>query len=269
MDFDTQATSYNERVGFPDEAIDPIVMAICKMIPEAGEAVLLELGAGTGTLGIALAKQLGSYIGMDQSSAMLNQATSSGRFPPGVNMLVADASKPWPIESDLVQCFFTSRALHLFDLDNVCSELQRTADPVGAIFLVGRVERDRDSLHSVLRREMRRYLREAGYIARDGFRAWEQLATVLSEWNGKMLAPRTVASWQRSRSPAQMLSAWENKPGLGGLSIPDEEKTAILSRLRVWAEENWYNDFDKLCEINESYVLRGISFQTSSHNKYK
>ena len=267
MDFDKQATGYNKRAGFPDEAIAPIVTAICELIPDAGKAVLLELGAGTGTLGVALAKQVGRYIGMDQSGAMLKQATSSDGPAPEINMVVADASKPWPIESALVQCFFTSRALHLFDLDNVCSELQRTADPAAAIFLVGRVERDRDSLHSILRREMRRRLQEAGYIARDGQRAWQQMGAFLAQWNGQILPSRTVASWQRSRSPAQMLSAWESKPGLGGLSIPSEEKAALLSNLGLWAKKNWYNDFDKICEIKESYVLRGMTFQTSSHKE--
>lgn len=265
MDFDKQATSYNARAGIPDEAIALVAAAIGELIPAADEAVLLELGAGTGTLGMALAKQVSDYIGMDQSSVMLDQAVSSTGYSPQLKMLVADISKPWPIKTASVQCFFTSRALHLFDLENVCAEVRRTADPEGATFLVGRVERDRESLHSVMRRQMRCYLQEAGYVARDGQRAWKKLAEKLAVWNGQILTPHTVASWQHSRSPAQMLSAWEGKSGLGGLSIFGEEKTAILSRLRLWAEEYWYNNFDKLCEINESYVLYGISFQTSSH----
>ena len=267
MDFNRQAESYDERTGFPSEAIESIVNGLCELLTDASETVVLELGAGTGTLGLALAKKVARYIGMDKSSGMLSQAASSGSLPAEATMLVADVSEAWPVESGTVQCFFTSRALHLFDLDNVCNEVQRTADPAAAVFLVGRVEREPGSMHNILRKEMRRHLRDAGYVARDGNSAWQKLVAVMSEWNGELLPPHTVASWQRSRSPAQMLSAWENKPGLGGHSISSEEKTDILSRLCTWAKENWYNDFDKKCEINESYVLYGIKFQLSSHNE--
>ena len=266
MDFDAQATTYNERTGFPDEAVAPIVAAICDMMPGIDEAVLLELGAGTGTLGVALSRQAGTYIGMDRSSAMLGQLVSSGGFPPGMRRLVADASASWPVQSGMVQGFFTSRALHLFDLDNVCAELHRTADPAGATFLAGRVERDRESIHGVLRREMRRHLREAGYLAHDGHRAWEQLEAVLCEWNGQTLQSRTVAKWQRCRSPAQMLAAWENKPGLAGLSLTREAKVSVLTRVRAWAK-NRYNNLDEPCEIQESYQLQGVTFQTSAVKK--
>ena len=266
MDFDAQATAYNKRTGFHDAAIEPIVAAVCDMLPGLSEAVLMELGAGTGTLGAVLASKAGTYIGMDLSSAMLSQIATSGELLPDMNRLVGDASTAWPVRSGAVQCFFTSRALHLFDLDNVCSELQRTADPAGATFLVGRVERDPDSLQTRLRREMRRQLREAGYQAHDGQRAWEQLVAVLSEWNGQTLPPRTAAQWQRSRSPAQMLSAWEGKPGLAGLTLPAETKASILSRVRDWAISR-YNDLDKPCEMQESYVLQGITFKTSAHKE--
>jgi ubiquinone/menaquinone biosynthesis C-methylase UbiE len=263
MDFDAQATAYNKRTGFPDEAIEPIVAAICDMAPEVGTAVLMELGAGTGTLGAALASRAGTYIGMDRSRAMLGQIASSGELSPGMNRLVGDASTTWPIQSGAVQCFFTSRALHLFDLDNVCSEVQRTADPAGAIFLVGRIERDPESPPAMLRREMRRHLREAGYQGRDGQRAWQQLETELCTWRGQTLPPRMVAQWQRCRSPAQMLSAWENKPGLAGLTLSPATKALILSQVRDWAI-NRYNDLDEPCEIQESYVLQGIAFKTSA-----
>ena len=261
MDFDAQATTYNERTGFPDEAVAPIVAAICDMMPGIGEAVLLELGAGTGTLGAALSREAGTYVGLDRSGSMLQQLVS-----PGMSRLVADASATWPIQSGVVQGFFTSRALHLFDLDNVCAELYRTAVPAGATFLVGRVERDRESIQSVLRRKMRRHLQETGYQAHDGHRAWEQLEEVLCEWNGQTLQSRTVVQWQRCRSPAQMLAAWENKPGLAGLSLTREAKASVLTRVRDWAK-NRYNDLDEPCEIQESYQLQGITFQTSAVKK--
>jgi hypothetical protein len=266
MDFDAQANGYNKRTGFPDEAVAPIVAAICDMVPGLGDGVLMELGAGTGTLGAALASRAGTYIGMDRSPAMLGQIASSAGQLPGMHRLIGDASTTWPIQSGTVQCFFTSRALHLFDLDNVCSEVYRTADPAGATFLVGRVERDPASPQVMLRREMRRQLREAGYRAHDGQRAWEQLETVLCGWGGQLLPTRTAAQWRRHRSPAQMLSAWENKPGLAGLSLSGATKTLILSQVRDWAI-NRYNDPDEPCEIQESYVLQGISFKTSAHKK--
>lgn len=266
MDFDAQANAYNKRTGFPVAAVDRIVEAVCDMAPGIGDAVLLELGAGTGTLGAALASRAGTYIGMDRSHAMLGQIAAAGGFPPRMNRLVGDASTAWPVQSGVVQCFFTSRALHLFDLDNVCSELYRTADPAGATFLVGRVERDPDSLQTLLRREMRRHLREAGYQAHDGHRAWERLAAELREWHGQMLPPRTAVQWQRCRSPAQMLSAWEGKPGLAGLTLPARTKVSVLSRVRDWAI-NRYNNLDKPCEMQESYVLQGITFNTSAHKE--
>lgn len=266
MDFDAQANAYNKRTGFPDAAIAPIVAAICDMAPDFGKAVLMELGAGTGTLGAALAKKAGTYIGMDRSSAMLSQIATCTEPSSEMHRLVGDASTTWPIQSDTVQCFFTSRALHLFDLDNVSSEVQRTADPDGSIFLVGRVERDPESPPSILRREMRRHLLEAGYQAHDGRRAWEQLEAMLCGRGGQRLLPHIAAQWRRYRSPAQMLSAWESKPGLAGLSLSRETKDIILSRVRDWVI-NSYNDPDESREIRESYVLQGISFKKSAHQE--
>jgi hypothetical protein len=100
----------------------------------------------------------------------------------------ADAAAPWPLAGGRVKVVFVSRAAHLLPLALLVEETLRVASPRGALFVLGGVESDPESLRAVLRRQMRRLLAEHGVVP---WRAGQRgNAGALAERGGKVLPSR-------------------------------------------------------------------------------
>ncbi|MDQ6943491.1 MAG: class I SAM-dependent methyltransferase, partial [Candidatus Eremiobacteraeota bacterium] len=169
--FDHEAASYDARSGIPVEKRSEIVRALAALSGIAAGDVVLELGAGTGQLGACFPALGVHYVGLDASAPML-EAFERRRAAeaPSIRLIHADVDADWPVPSASVRAVFSSRAVHLFDLGHVVSETLRVALGPGATFTLGRVQRGRNSVRSVLRREMRAMLAARGFAPRDGDR---------------------------------------------------------------------------------------------------
>jgi ubiquinone/menaquinone biosynthesis C-methylase UbiE len=256
--FDREAATYDARAGIPVEHHADIVRALAKLSGIQAGDVLLELGAGTGQLGACFPALGVHYLGLDASAPML--AVFQRRGPAAessIRLIHADADVDWPVQSASVRAVFSSRAVHLFDLEHVVTEVSRVTLGPGATFTLGRVQREEGSIRSVLRREMRAMLAARGFVPRDGERGQRRVLEAFCARGAVPLGRVAAAAWPDHRSAMNVLDAWRAKPGLGGCEPPAEAKAAILGDLQDWAAAR-FGSLHAPDAAQESYILEGV-----------
>jgi hypothetical protein len=220
--------------------------------------LLLDLGAGTGDIGLELLARGISYRGVDVSGGMLavfrERAAALGLVP---DLVVADAGDRWPADDGSVRVVFGSRSLHWIETSHLASEAARVASPEGAVLLIGRVVRDPEDPRERIRAAMRELLRESGYEGRSGgARAREGIAECVRRgWHP--LPSRVAAAWTVKRRPRSSLDDWRSKPGLGGRDVPDDVKERVLTEVLRFTKDTFGN-IETPIDVTERYVLDGV-----------
>lgn len=258
--FDGQAKDFDQRTGLPDAACPPIAEAVLQSVEEFGQSEInmIELGAGTGQIGQHFHRDRVRYTGLDNSIEMLEifrsrkiEESNANKF----KLVHADANHQWPVDSNSINLVLSSRAVHLFDTQHVCEELNRVASSAGLVFAVGRRKREKNSIPSVMRTQMRHLLSEHGIEGRNGQNHMMKLAELMKQITTvDELDSKTVSHWSTSRSPHESIQAWQKKDGLAGLQIEEKTKKSVLTKLENWAAEH-FDDVMAKSVVNESYVL--------------
>ena len=255
--FDGQAGFFEKRAGLPEDCCRDIAKAVLAIAETGPEDLLVEVGAGTGQLGRWFGAPF-RYVGLDLSAGMLNEFS---RYPDGDSasrlLVQADANASWPLADGAVRVIFSSRTMHLLNQDHVAREIHRVASSAGATLILGRVERDPESVRARMSKEMNERLRAHGFAARRGERQNRKLFELCSRSGAVALEPLPVASWTTIASPRQSLDSWRSKQGLGGLSVPDEIRAEVLRELEGWAEEE-FGGLNREFESEETYVLKSV-----------
>ena len=258
--FDHEAAAYDARSGIPPEQRSEIVRSLAALSGIAAGDVVLELGAGTGQLGACFPALGVHYVGLDASAPMLEvfERRRPAAEAPSIRLIHANVDADWPVQSATVRAVFSSRAVHLFDLGHVVTETLRVALGPAATFTLGRVQRDRNGVRSILRREMRTMLAARGFAPRDGDREQRRVLEAFRARGATPLGPVAVATWPDRRSAMNVLDAWRQKPGLGGCEPPVAVKAAVLADLRDWAAAR-FGSLEAPDAAEESYILEGVT----------
>ncbi|HKV06978.1 MAG TPA: methyltransferase domain-containing protein [Thermoanaerobaculia bacterium] len=258
--FDLQAPEFDRRAGLPGVAAGDVARSLLEIAGLDPRDLLLELGAGTGEIGAALAASGVRYAGLDLSLGMLR--VFRARRAPGL-LVQADAERPWPVRAGAARAVFSSRAAHLMDAGALVEETLRAVHPAGAVFVLGRVRHDPEGLRTALRRRMRHLLAERGLEGRSGESAREALLEAFTARGGELLPPQAAARWQSGESAAAALASWRSKPGLAGLSLAPALKHEVLDHLEDWAR-NAFADLETTREAAESYELTAVRLPPAS-----
>jgi ubiquinone/menaquinone biosynthesis C-methylase UbiE len=265
--FDMQAETYDQRVGLPAQDCQAIVRAVLALAQAQQHDLLLEIGAGTGMIGTWFTRLPLRYVGLDLSRGMLaafQQCLAVDCDTP--LLLQADGNAPWPLADATVRLIFSSRTLHLLDLSHVVHESLRVARPDGASIIMGRVQRQDDSVAIMMQREMLRLLRQHGFHSRAGGPHQRHLLAAYAQHGATVLEPVVVARWPVRWTPWQSLEAWHAKPGLGGIDLPPDVKRTILQALCRWATGT-FGALHHEVMSEESYVLQGVRLQPACSSK--
>lgn len=257
MRFDGQATTFDARAGLPEAACRAVAESVLALGQLAPGECLLELGAGTGALGVELLRRWPNYLGLDLSQPMLDEFRRRLATELRSKAVQGDAAGAWPLESGSVGLVLGSRVLHLLPPAHVASEALRVAGPRGLSLLVGRVRRDPLSVRARMRQQMRQFLGEAGLGggARDG--VVKDLIGRLTQVGGEPIAQRGVARWPVSHSPRDALESWRSHQALAGVTLGPADHTRILEELERWALST-FGSLDNPAVSEEEYVLDGV-----------
>jgi len=258
--FDEQAASFDSRTGLSQSVAARIANTVLELGDLADAARMLEIGAGTGEIGVHLAAGVSEYLGIDSSDAMLDRFRARLEAVTGAKLLCADANTTWPVDGGSVGLIFGSRVFHLLDAERVALEVLRVADPRAAVFLSGRVEREDDSVRARMRRRMRQLLTDHGFSPRPANRLRGNLLKTLAT-HGTVLEPVIASSWQQGSRPADSVRNWMSKASMGGMVPPAAVKAAIGDELLVWARHE-FGDPEREIVSTERYILEGVRLST-------
>jgi SAM-dependent methyltransferase len=258
MLYDDQAAAFDARAGLPPDAADAVARELAALTGLAAGQTLLDVGCGTGGVSLPLLGSPIRYVGFDRSAAMLEvfraKAEEDGL---AAELHAADGNARWPAEDRSVDVVFSARALHHLDPAHAAAEVRRVLRAPGGWMVLGRVRRPPDSPKSEMRRRMRNQLEAEGFAARSHEARADAVFDALEREGGVRSQPRVAARWRRPHSPADSIAAWESKSGLGGIEVPAEVKTRVLSSLREWASSR-YGDADLPREQEEFFEIDAV-----------
>ena len=260
MNFDKQAPTYDQRVGLPATIAEKIAKAVVGLPKDLAYLNVLEIGAGTGEIGCEIANLVQSYIAIDSSPGMLKQfriRCEAQQRP--VELLVADGNLRWAVEPGQVNLVFSSRALHLLNVDHVVKEISRLSQQHPLWLVIGKVQKPERSVPVLMKKTMRKLLKAEGIEGRSGKKHKKRLLEILKETGVKVYSDLKVVSWQKEIAPEQSLNSWRNKSGLAGTDIPEALKKQVLDQVEAWALDH-FGDLQLKHPTTFTYTLDAIHF---------
>ncbi|MFP5317665.1 MAG: class I SAM-dependent methyltransferase [Acidimicrobiia bacterium] len=247
--FDAQAPGFDRRTGVGGAA-PAIADAVVAAASLGRDATLLEIGPGTGEIGVHLAALVARYAGLELSQPMLDEFAARPPDRARALLVRADAARSWPVRPASAQAVFASRAAHLLDVAHAAAEILRVAAP-GAAVLLGRVEREPGGLRQRLRSRRRALIAVRGVDPGRGRDRGPELLSALA--GAAPVGPHPVASWTVRTDAAAVLDAWERTGTVGGLALPPDLAAAVNRELRAWA----HAELPRSAQETETYVLEG------------
>jgi ubiquinone/menaquinone biosynthesis C-methylase UbiE len=255
--FDNQATAFEQRAGLPADYCRDIASNVIEIGQVRHSDLIVEIGPGTSQIAQWF-PLTSAYIGFDLSGGMLRESQRRlGHNVGNRSLIQADANASWPVASRSARVIFSSRALHLLNNEHVALEVFRVASDDGASLVLGRVQRDRDSVRARMAREMIERLHQHGFEGRRGERQNQKLVESCCRRGAEDLGVRQVARWSISTSPRQSVESWRCLTGLGGIKVPASTRDKILNEMEAWAEQE-FGGLDREIESEETYVLRSL-----------
>jgi len=256
--FDNQAERYDSRVGLSPDICSAIAQKIVAIAQVQPNDLIVEIGAGTGIIGEWLIQSSCQYLGLDISDGMLDIFRQKlHNQQQNWNLKQADANQVLPVPDSSTKVIFSSRTIHLLELEHIVNESFRIADTQGAVFLIGKIQRQPDSVRETMRKKMRNLLQEHGLSQRQKEQKHSQLNDLFIERNSTKIEPIKVSSWQVTNTPQQSIDSWQQKQGLAGINPPIAVKESVLNELEVWAKTK-FNSLETSIESEEAYIIEGF-----------
>jgi ubiquinone/menaquinone biosynthesis C-methylase UbiE len=250
--FEEQASRYDARVGLPEAVSAAVARAIVEQANAGADDLVVELGAGTGEIGLHLSRLPVRYVGLDSSPAMLDVFRAKAVLD-SPSLIVADGNQPWPLPDRSAAAVFASRVIHLLAPDHITRETVRICRP-GGVLMLGRVLRDRDSIKERLRRQRQTLLVEAGITPRQGEEGTRRVVEGCLAAGGESLGRREVGEWTSETTPAQVIAGWETLSRMGSVSVDPVTRADILDELRHWGRAE-FGDLDRSEAFRERYAI--------------
>jgi ubiquinone/menaquinone biosynthesis C-methylase UbiE len=250
--FDDQASRYDARVGLPESVGAAVASEIMACAGLQTEDLLLELGAGTGEIGMHLERLPARYLGIDNSAEML-QLFRDKLDQDAASFLLADASQVWPLDDHAASVVFASRVIHLLDAEHVARETFRVCRS-GGWLLLGRVLRDHDGVKERLRRRRLELLQRAGVGPMRGREGGRRVVEHCLLAGAESMGRRVVAEWSGAISPAEVIADWASLSRMGSVVVDPIRRQEILAELQTWARAE-LGDLDQPAPYRERYVI--------------
>ncbi len=262
MTFDDQAKTFETRTGLCESTCQAIVKTVLNLAEIRTNAQVVEVGPGTGQIGRWFAAESVQYLGFDLSQAMLEQFRQHldqdlDNQRENISLLQGDANQRWPVLDGKANLIFSSRTLHLLNLEHVVNESLRIAQPEGAVIIMGSVQREHKGVKNQMRKQMQTFLAEKSLRGRQKNKLIGQLIELFTRRGGKAIEPVVASRWQVVSTPRQSLESWRGKANLAGIELDDEVKQNVLDQLEVWANET-FGGLDQPIESEETYLLQGV-----------
>ena len=253
--FDVAAPGFDRHRSLPHGVPEAIRSAILSVV-DMPRPRLLDLGAGTGRVGIAFVAAGDDYVGVDLSLAMLRGFLQRR----AARLVQADgAYLPFSEASFdiimLIQVFGGMRGWR-----EVLAETRRVLRAAGAL-VIGRTVAPADGLDARMRQHLATILDEMGVARQGGNRREEALRFLEQTASGSCVQ---AAAWQADRTPRGFLE--RHRTGARFAALPAPIKDGALDRLAAWATTT-FGSLDRALREPHYFELRVFRFQTNPRNR--
>ncbi len=257
LNFGRVAYAYDRTRYHPPEVSGRIATAIIAPVEERfREPVFLELGVGTGRVGVPIIARGYRFVGVDVSPAMLDvMRYKIAGVARKVRLVEADA-RELPFAKDSFHAVIGVHLWHLIpDWQRALLEALRVLAPGGYLFEGWDVSTG-ESEDWRIQERWREILAELGHDLQRGAhtRRLEEVERALTQLG---LAPETraVAEWVEERTPRQSMEILEERLYSFTWNVPSEVFHDSIERLWAWVRET-YPDLDEPYPIPWKFMLR-------------
>lgn len=237
--FDRAVDYYDQTRALPEWRHKALVDALVRESGITQDSRVLEIGIGTGRIGISIAEHVRRLFGIDLSVEMMNKLRLKlANTKLEIDITQANA-RHLPFASST---FDVAYAVHVYHLVENWREAIGDAFRVlrsGGEFVVSFHKRDENSPNVLLRRRMRELAREYGVdTRRPGSQSEDETFAEISKWDA---APRLVemSVWQEDENVAEILDEIDRQIFSETWMIPREVLDRIMPRLREWAKAKY------------------------------
>jgi ubiquinone/menaquinone biosynthesis C-methylase UbiE len=250
--YDAVAPAFDRHRQIPEAALEAIRAEILNFFGRASKPRLLEIGAGTGRIGLPFAAAGDDYVALDLSFGMLRQFDQRARqrnhlLPrlvqaDGQHLPFRDAAFDAVM---LIQVFGGLRPWR-----KVMEEARRVLAYAGLIF-VGRSISPTTGLDAQMKQHLATILSELG-IKTKGRNSREDVLRWLeaeADRSGAIVA----AGWDVERTPRDFLS--RHQTGASFSALPERVKEDAIRQLSAWAEVT-FGSLDQRVHERRSFELR-------------
>jgi ubiquinone/menaquinone biosynthesis C-methylase UbiE len=254
--FDPVASSFDRHRALPDEVAQEIRRAILATVTPARPR-LLDIGAGTGRLGLSFVQAGDDYVAADLSLGMLREfmrKAHDGRC--GTSLLVQANGEQLPFRDRsfdavmLVQIFGGMQGWR-----RLIGEARRVLRQSG-VLLMGRSLIPPDGIDEQMKRCVQGLFAEMSLPLQ-----WQSTRENVRQWLEATAAQSTriiAATWRTNRTPRDFLD--RRSSGAQFSMLPAAVKSEVLEKLSVWAAKS-FGSLDAVFTERHEFELRAFKFE--------
>ena len=259
VNYDRSADFYDDLHGFPPEISERIADTIAAAARAGDQTSFLELGIGTGRVGLPLMLRGYRYFGIDISRRMMERLRA--KLPSGRRARLVQASATQLPFADRV--FDAVVAIHVLDVVTdwraVLRESHRVLRPDG-IFMQSTRWSTKGSLNWTLRHQLSHFVEEAGGSTDTPGADSPEDAEAELRREGAVMTDVVAAEWvARPVSAAEILEHFAKRMYVNTWSVPDDLLEIVLARLRDWTRTR-YGTLDYAEPEQHRFALRIARF---------
>ncbi len=248
--FEETAAHYDRFRTLPEPVPQSIRDAVRTRSPslQGTDAGILEVGVGTGRIGLAFVEAGDAYVGADPSRAMLDQFAGKAkrRHLPVPELVQADGTLLPFAESTFGAVLIVQVLSGLGGWKDLLRESRRVLRP-GGVLVLGQTIKPAGGVDDRMRTRLAEILAGMGVAWRRPGANREESRTFLSAEAAPM-EKVNAASWMSARSPRAFLD--RKAFGARFVALPEVIRAEALGQLAAWAEDT-FGGLD--VEIDEAY----------------
>lgn len=236
--FDRAVEYYDQTRAMPPERHKALIDALVRETGMNKDSRVLEIGVGTGRIGMSVAEYVKRLFGIDLSTEMMGVLR---RKLAGTNLRIELARADAGHLPFAENTFDVAYAVHVYHLvhgwQNAMLDARRVLRPEGYL-VVSFHKRDDNSPNARLRKELSALTKVHGVeTKRPGSQSEEDILEEIKTWDPD---PRIVVveEWDEPEIPEKMLADLDRQIFSETWAIPREVMDRVMPELRAWANAN-------------------------------
>jgi SAM-dependent methyltransferase len=257
LSFDRAADFYDQTRGFPPGIADKVAASALEAIPSGSR--ILEIGVGTGRIGIPLLRRGARLVGLDVSRKMMQRLRENldPAGPPAP--LVEGNALHLPFPAGSFGGVIVVHVLHLIpERQQALDEVIRLLQP-GGVFLSGFNWEPEGSAPNLVRAAWQRIVEQYPEARQSAHQRNFHLPVAELEGRGGVHRQWDAAAWPSQYIPAERIGQMEQGMFSSTWRLPDEVRGRSLSELRRWAA-GAFGDLHVPIPVQRKFVWQSFTF---------